>query len=164
MIESLDMTGIWRSWNPESKKYTWVSGKKPQKMARLDLFLATTDIYAKIIGCDIRHGYRSDHSLIEIERDSQEIIRGKGFWKLNNSLLRDPDYIITVKKTIEEVKEGLKQKQYNKQMAMEMVKLMVRGVTIPYCGTKKRLESKKRKQHYTYYWSIGNTATIKSLV
>ena len=36
MIESLDMIDIWRSWNPDSKKYTRV---KPLKMARLDFFL-----------------------------------------------------------------------------------------------------------------------------
>ena len=132
----------------ESRQQKIHKGKATED-GKARLFLATTDIHAKIIGCDIRHGYRSDHSLIEIELDIPEVIRGKGFWTFNHSLLRDPDYIIVVKKTIEEVKEGLKQKQYNKQRAMEMVKLMVRGVTIPYCARKKRLESEKRKQYYT---------------
>ena len=48
MIEGLDLVDTWRSENNESKKFTWVSGKRPVKMARLDFFLVTQDIHAKI--------------------------------------------------------------------------------------------------------------------
>ena len=93
MIQSLDLIDIWRARNPDVKKYTWVSGKRPLKMARLDFFLATPDIYAKITGCNISHGYRSNHSQIGIELDVHEIARGRGFWKFNHSLLHDNEYV-----------------------------------------------------------------------
>ena len=93
MIQSLDLIDIWRARTPEVKKYTWVSGKRPLKMARLDFFLATPDIYAKIIGCNISHGYRIEHSLIEIELDVHGIVRGRGFWKFNQSFLHDNEYV-----------------------------------------------------------------------
>ena len=38
MIEGLNLIDTWRSENNNSKKFTWVSGKKPLKMARLDFF------------------------------------------------------------------------------------------------------------------------------
>ena len=38
MNENLDMIDIWRTWNPESKKYTWVSGKKATEDGKVRLF------------------------------------------------------------------------------------------------------------------------------
>ena len=51
MIEWLNLIDIWRSENNQSKKFTWVSRKKPLKMARLDFFLVTPDIQAKMNKC-----------------------------------------------------------------------------------------------------------------
>ena len=57
----LDLVDTWRSSNPVSKKYTWVSGTKPAKMARLDFFLVSTDIHAKTLKHFMSFGYRTDH-------------------------------------------------------------------------------------------------------
>ena len=38
IISVLDLVDTWRSSNPEAKKYTWISGTRPVKMARLDFF------------------------------------------------------------------------------------------------------------------------------
>ena len=46
-------------------------------------------------------GYRTDHSgiLLDIILD-YNIERGKGYWKFNNTLLKDNNYIKMVKETI----------------------------------------------------------------
>ena len=106
-------------------------------MARLDFFLAAPDKNAKITGCNISHGYRSDHSLIEIELDLHEITCGRGFWKFNHFLLHDNEYVKLVKHIIEDVKEEYGKLLHNKQMALEMIKLKIRGATIPYSSRKK---------------------------
>ena len=69
-------------------------------MARLDFFLMSTDIHAKVVKCTNSFGYRSDHSFIGIELDIREIGHGQGFWKFYSSLLSDTDYIEIVKKEI----------------------------------------------------------------
>ena len=78
-------------------------------MVRLDFSLATPDIYAKIIGCHISHGYRSDLSLIGIEHDLHETVRRRGFWifKLAPStfLLQDNRNVQIVKEIIQDVKQ-----------------------------------------------------------
>ena len=48
MMEELELIDTWRSENENIKKYTWFSGKRPLKMARLDFFLVTPDIHAQI--------------------------------------------------------------------------------------------------------------------
>ena len=105
MMQNLDFIDIWRAQNPAAKKFTWVSGKKTIKMARLDFFLVFPDIHAKLVANKISYGYRSDHSLVSLEIEWTEVTRGKGFWKLISSLLVDPEYVNLVKQVIEEVKE-----------------------------------------------------------
>ena len=53
-------------------------------------------------------GYRTDHpgTILKLKFNNNE--RGKGYWKFNNSLLKDNEYIQIVKKAIEEVKDTYK--------------------------------------------------------
>ena len=55
------------------------------------------------VSCDINPGYRTDHSLVDICLDFNQMERGPGYWKFNNSLLTDKDFVDLVKKTISEV-------------------------------------------------------------
>ena len=48
-------------------------------------------------------GYRTDHSGVILKLDFYEQARGKGYWKFNNSLSKDKNYIKIVKDTINEV-------------------------------------------------------------
>jgi hypothetical protein len=50
---------------------------------------------------NISPGYISDHSIIEITLSLLDFDKGRGFWKFNNSLLRDDNYIKLVKDTID---------------------------------------------------------------
>ena len=100
MIEGLNLVDTWRSENNNSKKFTWVSGKKPLKMTRLDFFLVTPDIHAKINKYITSFGYRSDHSLIGIEIDVNSTEHGKGLRKFNSSLWQDIEYVTLVKNEI----------------------------------------------------------------
>ena len=55
-----------------------------------------------IKSCSIKAGYRSDHSIIELEIIMNKFIRGKGLWKFKNSLLKDKEYLTLVNKIIAE--------------------------------------------------------------
>jgi hypothetical protein len=62
---------------------------------------------------DIIPGYRSDHSIVLMEIKLDKFERVKGFWKFNNSLLKDESYINIVKTTIQKVKEEYAALPYN---------------------------------------------------
>ena len=74
------------------------------KQARLD-FLTTFESFAYSAGTNIIPGYRSDHSGILLDLDFNINERGRGYWKFDNSLLKDQQYIDLVKETILEVKQ-----------------------------------------------------------
>ena len=45
----------------------------------------------------------SDHSLIFLDIDFSKFTRGKGFWKLNNSLCKDKVYVDLIKTAIKRI-------------------------------------------------------------
>ena len=70
-------------------------------MSRLDYFLIPQSHLTCVVDCQITLGYLSDHSYIELTLEWEASIRGRGFWKLNTSLLTDPEYVSEINKTID---------------------------------------------------------------
>ena len=79
--------------------------------------------------------------------------RGKGYWKFNNTLLKDPEYIQKVKETIEDIKRTYSvnpndlnvnediEFNINDQLFLETLMMMIRGMTIKYSSEKKEKNS-----------------------
>ena len=68
-------------------------------------FLVSDDLTTVVESSDILHGYRTDHSLIDIKLTFGDHKKGKGFWKFNNSLLKDRHLIEVIKKEIKNTKQ-----------------------------------------------------------
>ena len=106
---------------------------------------------------DIVPGYRTDHSGIILKIKLQENERGIGYWKFNNSLLKDTNYVTTVKTVIDDtinlykinnnnnnnnnnntVPDDNIQFTINDQLFLETLLIMIRGETIKYSSIKKK--------------------------
>ena len=60
---------------------------------------------SSVVGTDISPGYRTDHSLVNMNIKFSTIKRGSGYWKFNNELLKDEKFVTMIKnKIIETVK------------------------------------------------------------
>ena len=167
----------WRIYNPEKLYYTWFK-KSPIKKARLDFFLISQELLALVDKTDIKPGYRTDHSIIELELTFSEFDKGKGFWKFNNNLLRDKEYLDKVKLIIQNVIEKYSLPVYNlekikeipkndiqftinDQMILEQILLEIRGMTIPYSAKKKK-ENKLKEEKLLKQISVLETITQQS--
>ena len=100
MLNTLNSIDVYRKMHPEKKHYTW-RRHNPFKQAQLHYFLVSNSLADMITKADIIPGYRSDHSIIEINVTTCKFTRGKGLWKLNTSLLKDSDFLTLVNKTID---------------------------------------------------------------
>ena len=80
--------------NADKHRYTW-RRKKPEIQCRLDFFLISSDLIYDINLADIVPEYKTDHSMNP---------RGRGFWKLNTSLLKEEEYLNLIKATIYQTK------------------------------------------------------------
>ena len=100
LMSENSLIDAFRETNGERKKYTWTVGNPVRKRARLDYFLVSDSLISKISECNVMPGYRSDHSIVKMELKLTDQKRGKGFYKMNTSLLMDKDYIQMIEKTI----------------------------------------------------------------
>ena len=104
MINDLDLTDSFRYLNNNVKRFSWRK-KNPVKQSRLDYFLTSHTMIDMINSCDIKPSYRSDHSIIEINISVSNFVIGRGTWKINNSLLKNKDYLALINRVIDAEKE-----------------------------------------------------------
>ena len=102
LIDDFKLVDPWRCYNPNIKRFTWRQ-PNPLKQSRLDFFLISEELMNFVKSTDILPGYRSDHSMVLTNFSFNDLDRGKGYWKFNNSLLKDIDYVNLVKCTIKNV-------------------------------------------------------------
>ena len=105
MIDEEDFVDIYRVLNGDKREFTWSRRNPVRKQARLDFFLINDDCFPYASEAKIIPGYRSDHSGIVFELALNTNERGRGYWKFNNSLLKDQQYVSLVKNTISDVKQ-----------------------------------------------------------
>jgi exonuclease III len=104
ILEQYNLIDIWRILNPHTKRYTWrAKGKRGIQQSRLDYFFVANSFIYRVGKCEIGPCIYSDHNIISLElKCDQNHERGRGFWKLNTSLLRDKEYVDKINKTIDE--------------------------------------------------------------
>ena len=100
IIENYNMIDIWRTVNPHDSKFTWHSNTKPSIFCRLDDFLISESLCNIIDTCNIKPGFMTDHSLVEIKLHKIQPERGPGNFKINNSILLDTYYQTQIKQEI----------------------------------------------------------------
>ena len=103
IMNANNLIDIFRLCYLNDKRYTW-RRKNPIKQARLDYFLISNSMFDFVNTCNIKPGYRSDHSIIQLEIEFSKFQIGKGLWKFNTSLLSNQDFLKVTKKVINEEK------------------------------------------------------------
>merc|ERR1711879_598740 len=78
-----------------------------------------------------------------------DIVRGKGYWKFNNALLEDHEYVNTTKAFINEYRGDEKDNQLN----WEMLKIKIKELTIRYCRSKNK---DKKSEHISLFSELND--------
>ena len=99
-VEENKLFDIWRMFNDDQKQFTWKQKNKPI-MRRLDYILCNESFLEKIVSSTISNMPYSDHRAVIIDASYNINVRGSGFWKFNNALLKDKKYIDMINETIE---------------------------------------------------------------
>ena len=118
--------------------------------------------YVKFISFEVKPGYRSDHSILELSFSVSKFKRGKGTWKLNTSFLKEKEFVDLVKKCIKEEYKNYAIPVYSPQflnnlnkeiqlkidydLFLEVILLRIRGEAIKYGSKKKILRSKNENK------------------
>lgn len=162
MILEYDLIDPWREQNLEKLQYTWFK-KNPVKKARLDFFLISSNLFTDVENAYILPGYRTDHSLIILEIHIGKFKKGSSYWKFNNSLLKDINYITQIKRLIKDTKNDYKVNLQNNvstvdeihdkdiifsiddKLFFETLMMLIRGKTIAYASEKKKQNTQREE-------------------
>lgn len=142
-MEETELVDIWRFQHPDERIYTWHRLKPSKIFCRLDFFLVSYGLSEKVASSKISCGYRSDHAAASIKFIPYNSERGKGYWKLNCSLLRDSEYINSVKSVIKSVAEI--NGESNPNLLWDTIKMSIRGESIKYGSHRKKKTNEKIK-------------------
>ena len=93
---------VYRELNPTERKDSWKQWGS-HKFGRLDYFLISNSLLPFVQKADILPSCFSDHCPIILDIDFAKFSRGRGFWKMNNSLLSEADYVLKIKNCIKRV-------------------------------------------------------------
>ena len=138
----MNLTDTWRNFNGESKDFTW-SRFNPFCARRLDYIFISSDIFHFVSNVKHIHIASSDHKMVSIVFQKDEEERGKGYWKINNALLQDPNYLEFMNNKIDNF---LSIPYDNSTQHFELLKAMVKSETIIFCSNKQKQEQNKVTQ------------------
>ena len=101
-MSELGLHDPFRLEHDQDRKYTHFN-KRCKTASRLDFFLVDNNVInLPMCSSLISHGFKSDHSFVELKLKVSTIVHGRGYWKLNNSLLEGQEYCEGVENIINE--------------------------------------------------------------
>jgi len=139
LMEELDLVDIYRTKNPASREYSHFN-KTAKSCSRLDFFLISTDL-ADISNSKIEHGFASDHSYVTLKILGDNIVQGRGYWKINNSYIKEPEYV----EGIQEIIRYHYENSYDSVGGVwDIIKIKIKEFSMIY-GAKKKKKERERK-------------------
>ena len=143
--ESLDLVDAWRVLKPDLSRFTW-RRRRPEIHCRLDFFLVNQSAFCNTVEVDIMPGYKSDHSLVTLKLSLHSNARGRGFWKLNTSLLNETEFINQIKSTIQQTKDEYANDEFvYPKLLWQVIKMKVREESMKYGASEKKKMAKERE-------------------
>ena len=80
-MQDSNMSDVWRKLHPDKKSFTWVKTVPKLCWSRIDWFLTSDALLHKQTTCEIIPCTLTDHSLVELEIETDCAKRGPGIWK-----------------------------------------------------------------------------------
>jgi exonuclease III len=133
MIKTHRLIDIWRQKNKTKTQFTW-NRKDKFEATRIDYFLVSTEILMNLYSCDIRPIVlkHTDHNSISLKPKLFKGSKGKGYWKLNTSILKNQEYSKSIEILITKYQHKFTE-QHNLDIIWDNFKLEVRDKTIDHC-------------------------------
>lgn len=131
LSEDYFLEDLWKLKNPSSSRGTFHRGSYS---ARLDYWLIPATLSAQAT-INITPHPLSDHCMVALEISFAQIKRGPGYWRFDNTLLSDDDFVQAMNDHIEEIQQ---EHLSNPNLQWEWTKFKIRTFCIEYKIRKNR--------------------------
>ena len=131
--------------------------------SRLDYFFVPKFLQTLIQECRIIPNTFSDHSalILTICFNEETAPCSPGYWRFNNSLLSDNEYITLLRSKIPKFVEKYKEVE-SKGLFWEMVKMEIRGLTVRFSKLKAKCNRDEEELQHTVKMTKPNLGESKS--
>ena len=104
VMEQYCLRDIWRVYNPDSREMSWRKSGNISKGSRIDLALVSGGLDQNAQWVQYLPGIKTDHRAIYVLLELNPFERGRGYWKFNNTLLKDKEFLDFMNQEIEKIK------------------------------------------------------------
>ena len=143
-MEGFDLVDIQRVRHPKLQKFTYES-KSLKVKSRIDFSLVAKNLTLSVKNTQIFPAIAPDHDAMFISLSlPNQCPTGPGFWKFNNTLLNDEQYVNRVRDTCAQARNYYGHLT-DKRLFWEMIKMEIRSATISYSKSKsKRIRNREQ--------------------
>ena len=142
-LNTLELTDVWRTHHPTEKGFTW-SRLHPFIARRLDYCFLSENILPLCTTCEHLINTSSDHKAVSIELGDTTFKRGPGYWRFNNSYLKNTTFVEKLNEILEDFLA--ENRDLDSVTKWEMCKVEIRN----YCTEfGKRTSCQKRNESLT---------------
>ena len=132
---SEQLTDAWRKLNENLNEYSYIDPSSRGNHSRIDKWLVTDNLVQNITSCYMTQAPAPDHKAVVLMCKLYQKKRGPGYWKLNNSILDEPEY----RQSIEQLYNDIT-RQYSGEvpnyLLWEFLKIKIKEYSISYCTIK----------------------------
>ena len=94
LSDEYQLRDVWRIQNPDKREFSWRKGKTyPVTASRIDYALVSGGIDQKVELSMYTSSIKTDHRAFYMTIQLDPFERGNGYWKLNNTLLQDKEFV-----------------------------------------------------------------------
>ena len=147
LIKQLELTDSWRAFHVDERDYSW-NRNNPFIARRLDYCLISENLIQNCVECEHLTVPNSDHKAVAIELNEGDFQRGPGFWKFNNSYLKNIDFVNKMNSFLDDHLNDTCNEDMSDIDKWEICKVLIRS----FCSEfgKQLSCSRKNDSHKTY--------------
>ena len=133
---------VWRETHPTDKEFTFF--REGQRKSRLDVILVSDAFVAGgNADCKILAPFLSDHRAVHLKSDITLSPRGSGYWKFNNQLLGDNQFVNDTRLFLSNAIADNGEPNMSNVLLFDTVLCMVRGHVIQFASRLKRKRNER---------------------
>lgn len=136
LLEEYNLVDTWKKLHPSSTRGTL---HRKNYSARLDYLFIPEHLFPSVVHMDIIPETLSDHSILSLQISISAQKRGPGFWRFDNNLLANENFILELKEHLMDIWE---EEMSDPNKYWEWIKYNIRTFTISFSIRKAREENR----------------------
>lgn len=92
VMDKYKLIDIWKMFNSTSNEFTYINPTNSTRNSRIDFILCSPYIKTCSVSCKISQSPAPDHKAVCLVVELSSNARGKGYWKFNNTMLKEKDF------------------------------------------------------------------------